>query len=138
MLERGWLSEREFLDAVAVAIITPGPVVITTAFIGYLVAGVAGAVVAAVGTFLPCYLVAVIPAPYFHRYGRRPALAAVVEAPLAGASHRRRGGGDRVGFAQSLNRVKGGEVFMPRGARPVVPTEPFLASVSRRSRRPTR
>lgn len=86
VLERGWLSEREFLDAVAVAIITPGPVVITTAFIGYLVAGMAGAVVAAVGTFLPCYLFTVIPAPYFRRYGRRPVLAAVVEGVTAAAT----------------------------------------------------
>jgi len=68
-----WLSERQFLDAVAVAMITPGPVVITVAFIGYLVAGAAGALVAAVAVFLPCYLFVVIPAPYFHRIvGNRP------------------------------------------------------------------
>ena len=51
-----WLTERQFLDAVAVAMITPGPVVITVAFIGYLVAGPLGATLAAVGVFLPCYL----------------------------------------------------------------------------------
>src|SRR6185503_3689780 len=60
-----WLTERQFLDAVAVAMITPGPVVITVAFIGYLVAGPAGATLAAIGTFLPCYLLVVIPARYF-------------------------------------------------------------------------
>jgi chromate transporter len=49
----GWLDERQFLDAVAVAMITPGPVVITVAFIGYLVAGLAGASLAALGTFPP-------------------------------------------------------------------------------------
>ncbi len=86
VLEHGWLSEREFLDAVAVAIITPGPVVITTAFIGYLVGGMPGAVVAAVGTFLPCYLFTVIPAPYFRRYAKRPALAAVVAGVTAAAT----------------------------------------------------
>ena len=59
--EFGWLDERQFLDAVAVAMITPGPVVITVAFIGYLVAGPAGAVVAALATFLPCYLFTVHP-----------------------------------------------------------------------------
>src|SRR5687767_14211792 len=52
----GWLDERQFLDAVAVAMITPGPVVITVAFIGYLVGGLGGAIVAAMATFLPCYL----------------------------------------------------------------------------------
>ena len=62
-----WLSEQQFLDAVAVAMITPGPVVITVAFIGYLVAGPIGAVAAALGVFLPCYLLVVIPARYFRR-----------------------------------------------------------------------
>ncbi len=65
-----WLTERQFLDAVAVAMITPGPVVITVAFIGYLVAGLGGASIAALGTFLPCYLFVVIPAPYFRRYAQ--------------------------------------------------------------------
>lgn len=65
--EFGWLSERQFLDAVAVAMITPGPVVITVAFIGYLVAGPLGATVAAIGVFLPCYLLVIIPATYFRR-----------------------------------------------------------------------
>ena len=61
----GWLTDRQFLDAVAVALLTPGPVVITTGFIGYLVAGLPGAAVAAVATFLPCYLLTIIPAPWF-------------------------------------------------------------------------
>lgn len=65
-----WLSERQFLDAVAVAMITPGPVVITVAFIGYLVAGPAGAVVAAIGVFLPCYLLVIIPAKYFRHWAQ--------------------------------------------------------------------
>jgi chromate transporter len=62
-----WLSEQQFLDAIAVAMITPGPVVITVAFIGYLVGGPAGATAAALGVFLPCYLLVVIPARYFRR-----------------------------------------------------------------------
>lgn len=77
--EYGWLSEQQFLDAVAVAMITPGPVVITVAFIGYLVAGWAGACVAALATFLPCYLLTILPAPYFKRYGRRPGIKAFVD-----------------------------------------------------------
>jgi chromate transporter len=60
-----WLNDRQFLDAVAVAMITPGPVVITVAFIGYLVAGVAGATAAALGVFLPVYLVVVALAPSY-------------------------------------------------------------------------
>ena len=63
--EHHWLTEQQFVDAVAVAMITPGPVVITTGFIGYLIAGLPGSVVAAAGTFLPCYLFTVVPAPHF-------------------------------------------------------------------------
>ena len=81
-----WLDERQFLDAVAVAMITPGPVVITVAFIGYLVAGPAGAVVAALGVFLPCYLFVVVPAPYFRRHGAHPVLRAVVDGVTAAAT----------------------------------------------------
>jgi chromate transporter len=86
VLEHQWLTERQFLDAVAVALITPGPVVITTGFIGYVVAGFAGACVAAGATFLPAYLFTVIPAPYFHRYGKRPWLASTVAGITAGAT----------------------------------------------------
>jgi chromate transporter len=86
VLEHRWLTERQFLDAVAVAFITPGPVVITTGFIGYLVAGMTGACVAAAATFLPAFLFTVVPAPYFHRHGSRPALAAVVAGVTAGAT----------------------------------------------------
>lgn len=83
--EFGWLDAQQFLDAVAVAMITPGPVVITTGFIGYLVADLPGAVVAAVATFLPPYLLTVFPAPYFRKYGSRPALAAIVDGVTAAA-----------------------------------------------------
>ena len=83
--EYGWLTERQFVDAVAVAMITPGPVVITTGFIGYLVAGFSGAVVAALATFVPCYLFTVIPAPYFRKYGKRPDVIAFVAGVTAAA-----------------------------------------------------
>jgi chromate transporter len=82
----GWLDERQFLDAVAVAMITPGPVLITVAFIGYLVAGLGGAVLAAAATFLPCYLFTVVPAPYFKRYGSRPRIVSFVEGVTAAAT----------------------------------------------------
>lgn len=80
-----WLNERQFVDAVAVAMITPGPVVITVGFIGYLVAGFPGAVVAALATFLPCYLFTVIPAPYFRKHGRKPGIVALVDGVTAAA-----------------------------------------------------
>ncbi|HEX8011197.1 MAG TPA: chromate transporter [Casimicrobiaceae bacterium] len=80
-----WLNERQFVDAVAVAMITPGPVVITVGFIGYLIAGLPGAIVAALGTFLPCYLFTILPAPYFKKYGKRPALVAFVDGVTAAA-----------------------------------------------------
>ena len=80
-----WLSERQFVDAVAVAMITPGPVVITVGFIGYLAAGLSGATVAAFATFLPCYLFTILPAPYFKKYGKRPALVAFVDGVTAAA-----------------------------------------------------
>jgi len=63
-----WLSEQQFLDAVAVAMITPGPVVITVAFIGYLVAGPVGAVLASIGVFAPCFLIVVLAAPHYRRF----------------------------------------------------------------------
>jgi chromate transporter len=83
--EHHWLNDKQFVDAVAVAMITPGPVVITVGFIGYLVAGFAGACVAALGTFLPCYLFTVLPAPYFKKYGKLPAVKAFVDGITAAA-----------------------------------------------------
>ena len=83
--EYQWLNEQQFLDAVAVAMIAPGPVVITVGFIGYLVAGFWGAVVAAAATFIPCYLFTVIPAPYFKKYGKHPAIKAFVDGVTAAA-----------------------------------------------------
>jgi len=83
--ENNWLTNQQFVDAVAVAMITPGPVVITVGFIGFLIAGLAGACVAALGTFLPCYLFTVIPAPYFKKYGRLPGIKAFVDGVTAAA-----------------------------------------------------
>ena len=80
-----WLTDRQFVDAVAVAMITPGPVVITSGFIGFLVAGFAGACVAALGTFLPCYAFVVAAAPAFRKYGKRPGIAAFVKGVTAAA-----------------------------------------------------
>ena len=82
----GWLSEQQFLDAVAVAMITPGPVVITVAFIGYLVAGFPGATLAAIGIFLPVWVLTVVPAPWFVRHRNNAQLRAFSDGATAAAS----------------------------------------------------
>jgi chromate transporter len=81
-----WLDERQFLDAVAVSMITPGPVVITVAFIGYLVAGPLGACAAAVGVFLPVYIVVVFVARWFHRLAANRPLRSVIDGVTAAAT----------------------------------------------------
>ena len=108
----GWLNERQFLDAVAVAMITPGPVVITVAFIGYLVGGVAGATAAALGVFLPVWLFVVLPAPYVRRLAARPAVAAFVLGVTAAAT----------------GALAGAAVVIARGAIRDVPTALIAAS----------
>lgn len=80
-----WLTEKQFIDAVAVAMITPGPVVITVAFIGYLVAGIAGASLAAIGIFVPVYLFVVIPTPWYRKFGTSPKIVAFVDGVTAAA-----------------------------------------------------
>ena len=82
----GWLNEHQFLDAVAVAMITPGPVVITVAFIGFLVAGLAGSNMAAIGIFLPVYIFTIVPAPWFKRHRDNPQLKAFVDGATAAAT----------------------------------------------------
>ncbi len=67
VLQRHWLTEQQFLDAVAVSLLTPGPVVITVAFIGYLVAGLSGGLAAALGVFLPPFVIVIAAAPHFGR-----------------------------------------------------------------------
>jgi chromate transporter len=82
----GWLTERQFLDAVAISMLTPGPVVITVAFIGYLVAGIAGGLAAAAGVFLPAYVVVVLVAPQFHRLAGSVRARAFVDGVTAAAT----------------------------------------------------
>ncbi len=73
-----WLTEQQFVDAVAVAMVTPGPVVITVGFIGYLVASFPGACVAALATFLPCYIFTVALAPSFKKIAKNQTIKAFV------------------------------------------------------------
>lgn len=117
--EYGWLNGQEFLDAVAVAMITPGPVVITVGFIGYLVTGrgtdfwtgCAGATVAALATFLPCYLFTIIPAPYFKKHGKRPGIVAFVDGVTAAA----------VGAIAGSCLVLGRRTLFEKGWSPEIP-----------------
>ncbi len=81
-----WLNDHQFVDAVAVAMITPGPVVITVAFIGYLVAGVGGATSAALGVFLPVWAVVVVLAPSYKRWAKNPQIRAFVSGVTAAAT----------------------------------------------------
>jgi chromate transporter len=83
VLENHWLTEEQFIDAVAVAMITLGPVVITVGFIGYLVGGFMGASVASLATFLPCYLFTIIPAPYFKKISKISSIKAFVDGITA-------------------------------------------------------
>lgn len=80
-----WLTERQFLDAVAVAMITPGPIVITSGFIGYLVAGPVGACAAALAVFLPPYLLVIFVAPYYRRFAQNRQVKAFVQGVTAAA-----------------------------------------------------
>lgn len=84
--EHRWLTERQFLDAVAMGLITPGPVVITATFVGYVVGGLAGAAVATVAIFVPIYLGVVIPGPWFLRHRASPRLQGFVRGATAAAA----------------------------------------------------
>jgi chromate transporter len=107
----GWLNDQQFLDAVAVAMITPGPVVITVGFIGFLVAGFAGAVLAAIATFLPCYFLTILPAPYFKKHGKRPGIVAFVDGVTAAA----------IGAIAGAVLVLGRRTLFENGSTPELP-----------------
>ena len=81
-----WLDQRQFLDAVAMGLLTPGPVVISATFIGYLVGGLAGALVATVAIFTPIYLGVVVPGRWFVRHRDQPQVAAFVAGATAAAA----------------------------------------------------
>jgi chromate transporter len=86
VVEHAWLTEQQFLDAVAVGLITPGPVVITAAFIGFIVAGLPGAFVGAFGVFLPAYVFVIVPGRWFLRHKDAIPLRAFVAGVSAAAA----------------------------------------------------
>jgi chromate transporter len=112
VLDNHWLTERQFLDAVAVGLITPGPVVITAVFIGYLVAGLPGAVVSALGIFTPIYLGVVIPGRWFIRHRDDRRVRAFVKGATAGAA----------------GAIAGATVVLARGAIIDAPTAAIAAA----------
>jgi chromate transporter len=81
-----WLTERQFLDAVAMGLITQGPVVITATFIGYLVGGLTGAIVATLAIFIPIYLGVVVPGRWFIRHRDHAQVKAFVKGATAAAA----------------------------------------------------
>ena len=81
--ENHWLTEQQFVDAEAAAMIKPGPVIINVGFIGYLVTGFPGAAVAALATFLPFYLFTVITAPYFKKIAKNKQVKTFVDGITA-------------------------------------------------------
>jgi chromate transporter len=82
----GWLTEQQFVDAVAMGLISPGPVVIMATFAGYLVYGLTGAVVATAAVFLPVYLFVVVPGGFIRRHERHPRLQGFVKGATAAAA----------------------------------------------------
>src|SRR5256885_9044625 len=104
-----WLTEQQFVDAVAVAMITPGPVVITAAFIGYLVAGPVGAFVAAGAVFAPPYFIVVVAAPYYRRFAQNRQVKAFVQGVTAAAVGAIAGAAASVSVLSLTNWPGGGE-----------------------------
>ena len=84
--DHGWLTERQFVDAVAMGLISPGPVVIMATFAGYLVFGLTGAVIATVCVFLPALLLVVIPGPLIRRHEGHPRLKGFIKGATAAAA----------------------------------------------------
>jgi len=83
--QQHWLSERDFMVAVAIGMITSGPVVITATFVGYVVAGVAGSLVATIGIFLPSFLLVTVVAPQLVRHRENTYVRGFVKAVSAAA-----------------------------------------------------
>ena len=103
--QTGWLDERQFLIAVAIGMISPGPVVITATFVGYLVAGFWGSVVATIGIFLPSFLLVLIAAPVLVRHRGNPQVQGFVKGAYAAAI------GTILGACVLLGRIAIGDWF---------------------------
>jgi chromate transporter len=80
---RGWLDHRTFMDGIALGQVTPGPIIITATFVGYLAYGLAGAIVATVAIFTPSFLILISVAPLFDRLKQSPYFTKATEGILA-------------------------------------------------------
>jgi chromate transporter len=80
---RGWMDARTFMDGIALGQVTPGPIVITAAFVGYLTHHLLGAVVATVAIFTPSFIVLILTAPFFNRLKGSLAFAKATQGILA-------------------------------------------------------
>jgi chromate transporter len=103
--EYGWLTERDFLVAVAVGMISPGPVVITATFVGYLVAGFQGALAATVGIFLPSFILVLVAAPLLARHRTNPNVQGFIKGAYGAAI------GTILGACVLLGRIAIGDWF---------------------------
>jgi chromate transporter len=103
--EYGWLNEHDFLVAVAVGMISPGPVVITATFVGYLVSGFWGSLAATVGIFLPSFILVLVAAPLLARHRRNPNVQGFIKGAYAAAI------GTILGASVLLGRIAIGDWF---------------------------
>src|SRR2546422_2996280 len=101
--QTGWLNERQFLVAVAMGMLSPGPVVITATFVGYLVAGVWGSLISTAGIFLPSFLLVLLVAPMLIRHRENPNVRGFVKGAYAAAI------GTILGAAVLLGRIAIGD-----------------------------
>src|SRR5205807_836036 len=101
--QTGWLNERQFLVAVAMGMLSPGPVVITATFVGYLVAGFWGSLISTAGIFLPSFLMVLVVAPMLIRLRGNPNVRGFVKGAYAAAI------GTILGAAVLLGRIAIGD-----------------------------
>src|SRR5438309_7290791 len=101
--QTGWLNERQFLVAVAIGMLSPGPVVITATFVGYLVAGFWGSLISTAGLFLPSFLLVLVVAPMLIRHRGNPNVRGFVKGAYAAAI------GTILGAAVLLGRIAIGD-----------------------------
>jgi chromate transporter len=80
---KGWMTNGTFMDGIALGQVTPGPIVITSTFVGYIVQGLAGAIVATIAIFTPSFFMVVTIAPIFDRLRSSPYFARVIDGILA-------------------------------------------------------